>query len=299
MVGEMRSSTERPTSVARSITSRRVFQSARFSTTATSTSDSSSASPRAKEPKSRTSMTDSPNRRRSSSANRARALLATDARETSTSAMPGMLPRAFHPLLEGGPASPVAEDDMVGQPQPHDLRRLGHAPGEQEVLGARGWIAAGMGMEEIHRGGSPLQALAKDLPRLYRDAADRAAEDLPLAEEVVADVEKERSHHLLITGAVAQGQVARYVHGAGEGLMVEELLAGHAPADLDGGEQRRGLGGSDAATPQRVGCRGEQTGEPAALPQQVHGHLESRDTLPAGAEQYCQQLGVGQRTPAM
>ena len=90
-----------------------------------------------------------------------------------------------------------------------------------------------MGVEQVDRRRPALQAFAEDLPRLDRDAAHRAAKHLAFAEQEVPGVEEESPHHLLVAGLVAEGEIARHVHRAGERLAVQELLAGEPAAELD------------------------------------------------------------------
>ena len=107
---------------------------------------------------------------------------------------------------------------MIDQAHAHHVRRLVHAPGEQQVLGAGERVAARVGMEEHHAGGAAQQALLEDLARLDGGAVQGAAEDLRVAEQAVPDVEEERSHHLLVALVVAQGQVAHHLRRARERL---------------------------------------------------------------------------------
>ena len=147
-----------------------------------------------------------------------------------------------------------------------------------------------------HAGGSPAkQTLFEDLARLDHGAVEGAAEDLLLAEEVVADVEEQDAHHLLVALPVAQCQEAGDLVGPGEGLADRDALAGQAAGELEGREQRRRLGVAKPLVPQHRSRRSRKGGEPARCAQQLAGEPDGCAVDAAAGEQHAEHLVIGDR----
>jgi hypothetical protein len=78
------------------------------------------------------------------------------------------------------------------------------------------------------------------------------------------------------------------------------LLPSQAGTKLDGGEQTRGLGGTDAGRAQQLGPRplGQAAQRSIADLEQPERHIEHAAPLIAGSYQNCEELGRGERGSA-
>src|ERR1700726_4685023 len=135
-------------------------------------------------------------------------------------------------LLQRHPPADRAEDQVVRELDADQLAGLRHASREQQVLGARGGIAARVGVEDHDAGGAAQEALLEDLARLDGGAVEGAAEHLRVAEDAMVDVQEERSHDLLVALLVAQQQVPSDGPWRIERSLFRDALQGQAAGDF-------------------------------------------------------------------
>lgn len=187
------------------------------------------------------------------------------------------------PAPQRDPPMPGAEHQVVEKPHAEQLARVGETAGEGEILGRRRRIPARMGVEEQHAGRGAQQGLLEDGPRLDGGARQGATVQLRLAQQPIAHVEEERSHHLLVAVGVPQQEVPRHRFRVSQRQPVGQLGPRHSTRQLEGGEQAGDLGGTEPAPLQGARVERGETCEAAGGRQQVAAEVERRGPGAAGA----------------
>src|ERR1700674_5957712 len=104
------------------------------------------------------------------------------------------------PLLERYEGGPFPNDDVVEELDADDSEGAGHSPREVEILGSWCGVAARMIVEQDDPGGVGEQGGREEASRFDGGPAKGAAVGQWMPGGALAEVKKDRAHHLAIPG---------------------------------------------------------------------------------------------------
>lgn len=154
-----------------------------------------------------------------------------------------------------------SDDQVIRHRNTQHARRVGHTPGEREILGTRRWVTARVRVEEDEANRSTLQGGFEDLARFHGGTGHRASKVHALGNQTLGTTEVQRTHHLLSVVPIAEGKIAGHSCRTIEQVGMFDLSTGKATSKLNCSHDGGCFRGSDPGLSTKIGTNARQTRE--------------------------------------